>query len=384
LDELPTPCKSGGEPNLFASNAGELYLSWVEYIDDTTDALHFSRLENRQWSTPKEIARSSNWFVNWADFPSLVAYPGNGKALAAHWLQKSAAGTYDYDVRIAQSTDGGSSWGTSFTPHTDGVSAEHGFVSLLPLSEDRIFAVWLDGRHTKTSNSQDGHHHGHSGGPMTLRTATFDRAGKLYDEAELDDKVCDCCQTAVAKTSKGFIVAYRDRLEGEIRDICFVRQTPTGWTAPTPVFKDNWHMTACPVNGPALAAAGETVALAWYTATGGKPQVKVAFSKDAGATFGEPVNVDEGNPLGRVDVAFVSPEKIWVSWMENKDSIAQIRALEMSAAGGKGASWLIAEAHTSRRSGFPVMVKSGNRLFFAWTHAQGDETTVKTGSVPLR
>ena len=59
--------------------------------------------------------------------------------------------------------------------------------------------------------------------------------------------------------------------------------------------------TACPVNG-AVAAAGERVAVAWFTGADKTPRVKLAFSNDAGETFGQPVAVDDGNPTGRVDV----------------------------------------------------------------------------------
>ena len=37
------------------------------------------------------------------------------------------------------------------------------------------------------------------------------------------------------------------------------------------------------------------------------PRVKVVFSGDAGQTFGGPVQVDEGSPVGRVDVEVLAP-----------------------------------------------------------------------------
>jgi len=49
--EIATPCKEGGEPNLFTSETGMVYLSWVEYLNDTTDALRFSTLENGKWTS---------------------------------------------------------------------------------------------------------------------------------------------------------------------------------------------------------------------------------------------------------------------------------------------------------------------------------------------
>ena len=182
ITEIPTASKNGGEPNLFVSETDQIYLSWIEYLNDSTNALRFSILEKEEWSAPKTVATGSNWFVNWADFPSLCSYKDNGKSLAAHWLQKSAAGTYDYDVKISQSFDGGLSWTPPFTPHQDGIPAEHGFVSLLPLSHDNIFATWLDGRNTKGHGHGEGGHHHH--GSMTLRAAVFNKNEAFFQYLE--------------------------------------------------------------------------------------------------------------------------------------------------------------------------------------------------------
>ena len=34
LQEVETPCKEGGEPNLSTSETVMVYLSWVEYLND--------------------------------------------------------------------------------------------------------------------------------------------------------------------------------------------------------------------------------------------------------------------------------------------------------------------------------------------------------------
>lgn len=376
LKEIVTPCKEGGEPNLFVSETGQVYLSWIEYLNDTTDALLFSKLEDNEWTAPQPIASGSDWFVNWADFPSLVAYKkDNGQSLAAHWLQTSAAGTYDYDVRIAQSFDAGKTWNPSFIPHRDSIPSEHGFVSMLPLSENKIFAAWLDGRNTKGeghSEEEHGHH-----GAMTLRAATFDKEAKLYDEVELDSRVCDCCQTSVARTDKGLIVAYRDRSEDEIRDIAIVRQVNGEWTSPSLLFKDNWYIPGCPVNGPSIKADGATVAIAWFTNSDEKPKIKVAFSNNSGERFSLPIRVDEGKPLGRVDILLLSDKEALVSWVEEMETSAAIKAVKVNAQGRTSEVFLVASTKASRQSGFPRMVRSKKQIVFAWT-AVDSLTRVRT------
>ena len=231
LEELPSPVGHGGEPNLFVMDDGRPILSWVEYVNDTADALMFSIFDNGNWSGGKVVAQGSDWFVNWADFPSIAVFSGSSESMAAHWLQKSASGTFDYDVHIAQSNDGGDSWGDSFIVHRDSIAAEHGFVTMVPVSEDRIFATWLDGRNTKGEETAGHEDHGHHG-VMSLRAAQFDSSGDLYEEYELDAKTCDCCQTDAAMTSQGMVVVYRDRSDNEIRDIYIVRERDSGWSKP--------------------------------------------------------------------------------------------------------------------------------------------------------
>ena len=374
LFEVEIPCRYGGEPNLFISESGVPYISWVEYLTDSTDALAFSKMENGKWSAPLEIARGNDWFVNWADFPSLVL---NGDWIAAHWLQKSAEGTYDYDVHISQSIDDGKTWQPSFIPHRDSVAAEHGFVTMFPISKDRMFAVWLDGRNTKTEQQAvDGH--GHGGGAMTLRTAEFDQAGNLFEEAELDSRICDCCQTDAAMTSNGPVVVFRDRSEHEIRDISIVRKVDGEWTLPHLVHADNWEISGCPVNGPAVIADGDRLIVAWFTSANGEPMVKVAFSTNAGATFSAPLRVDDGYPLGRVDVEIFDNQNAMVTWLEKSDEEAAIKAVIVGQNGKEGESFTLVKTSPARNSGFPILAKNKDQFLLAWTNVNGDSTSVNT------
>ncbi len=305
---------------------------------------------------------------------------GEGQ-LAAHWLQKSATGTYDYDVRVAISPDDGQNWGPSFIPHTDGVAAEHGFVTMLPLENGRIFATWLDGRNTKGEGHDTGDGHGHGGGPMTLRAAEFDANGQLFSEAELDARVCDCCQTDAAITSQGPVVVYRDRSKEEIRDISIVRQVDGRWLAPQPIHHDGWTIAGCPVNGPAIAAKGESVAVAWFTSASEEAQVKVAFSEDAGATFSDPIRVDDGENIGRVDIVLVEQGHAIVSWVEQLGDTGEVRLASVGPQGKLGKSWAATATDLSRQSGFPILEKiDQNRCLLAWT-AVDSLTTIKSGII---
>jgi hypothetical protein len=245
-------------------------------------------------------------------------------------------------------------------PHRDGTASEHGFVSFLPVGASAGL-VWLDGRRFVGPDSTK---------EMTVRYTTLDADGSLGDEVLLDDRACDCCQTAAAMTADGPLVAYRDRSADEIRDIAVTRLVDGRWTPPRPLHQDGWRINACPVNGPQADAAGRDVVIAWYTAANDSPRVQVAFSADAGATFGPPIRVDDGNALGRVDVLLTDRGHALVAWLERVGEAAEVRARLVDPR-GRGAARVLATTGAQRASGFPRMARLGDRVLLVWTDPAG-------------
>lgn len=364
------------EPNLYATADGRIILSWVQKISEKRYALRFAMRHAEGWSGPGTVAEGDNWFINWADFPSVVAFPDG--SLAAHWLVKTGQGTYAYDVNIALSKDAGKSWSRPIVPHSDKTETEHGFASLVPLTNGRLGAVWVDGRNFAGMQN----HQGPMSSSMTLRYATVDPDGKVADEAIIDERICECCQTSAALTSEGVIVAYRDRSENEVRDIYIVRQQGGSWSVPRSVHDDGWEIAACPVNGPALAAEGRRVAIAWYTEANEKPRVQIAFSTDAGAVFGDPVQVDDGNPVGRVGLSLLPDGSALVSWLSGSPEKGEIKTRRIFPDGALGSTVFVAESDIARSSGFPRLARLGNEVLFAWTEF-GNPSRVRTARARL-
>ena len=362
VQELASPTDSAAaEPYLFTDHKGTQYLSWIRK-DSSGAKLLFSALRNGQWSEPQLIRQGKNWFVNWADYP-LLASNGEGHLLA-HYLEKSDSGTFTYDIRYTVSSDSGQSWSEPRVLHDDGKKAEHGFVSMVPHGEGYLLS-WLDGRNA-AMDSKGGdahaHHDGHAG-EMTIRAALLDKSGAKVSEWELDKRVCDCCQTGAVITDNGPVVIYRDRSAEEIRDISITRFVDGAWTPPQPIYADNWKIAGCPVNGARIDATGNTVAVAWYSAPEKDPQVKVVFSTDGGASFGQPIRIDEGKPIGRTDIVLLDAETALVSWMEGPT----LKAVKVHRNGTKATPVTIGSSSESRASGFPQMTRSGSQVLFAWT-----------------
>lgn len=372
LAELPSPAGPGSaEPNLATGPDGRVYLSWLEPAD-SGHALRFAVHDGSAWTPARTIVSRRDLFVNWADFPSLTALDGG--RIAAHWLQRTGRGTYHYGVRVAQSGDGGRTWGAPVVPHRDSSQTEHGFVATW-VERGRLGAVWLDGRKFR----KDGHDRSNE---MMLVTTTLLADGTRGAEVRLDERTCDCCQNAAAMTANGPIVAYRNRTADEIRDVYVARRVGGRWLAGVPVHDDGWKIAACPVNGPSLAALGNRVALAWFTAARDSARVKLAFSDDGGARFGAPLRIDGGNPAGRVDAALLADGSALVTWVERTGGdTAAVRVRRVTRDGRVGAATTIASSSAARASGFPRMAVTGDRVVLAWT-SPGKPSAVRLAQLP--
>lgn len=363
------------EPRLSKSTDGTIVLSWLEPGEGGT-LLRYSRLGNDGWDAPRTVARGADWFVNWADFPSVV--PISGSLWAAHWLRMRPGSFYAYDVVVSLSPDAGQSWGEPITPHRDGTATEHGFVSLFPW-QGGVGAVWLDGRHTHMDVAEEA---SAAAGGMTLRSAVISAAGLLSAEEEMDDLVCDCCQTDVALAREGPVAVYRNRTAAEIRDIYVARSAGQLWLDGQPVADDGWEIAGCPVNGPAIAAVEDDVAVAWFTMAGDLPRVRYARSADGARSFGPALDIASGSPEGRVDVVLLPDRSAAVSWLDrNPQHEGEIKVQLMTAAGEPGPLHVIAQTAVTRPAGFPQLAVDGDSLIVAWTDTSGEETRVKAARI---
>jgi hypothetical protein len=342
---------------------GAHYVSWVERHGDESRLL-FSKLdETLAWGSPKTIASGSDWFVNWADYPVLASLADG--TLAATWLQ-SIGGENErgYGARISFSGDGGELWSEPTFLHDDSAGPEYGFVSLAAMGPDTFGAVWLDSRNIKGG--------AHGAGSMALYFRRFAASGAPGPELLLDDRVCDCCSTATVVDGSGALqVVYRDRDAEEIRDVSLVTLGgPIGFDRRATI-ADNWKIPGCPVNGPSLASHGAELSFAWFTAADGKSAVKVATSKDGGASFGFPTKVDLGGPMGRALACYDKEGALFVAWLEapalGSNSAAKWLMVKV---GGDEKPRVLAEVEAGRASGFASLTKApGGGLLFAWTTA---------------
>jgi len=259
-----------------------------------------------------------------------------------------------------------------FILHTDGIKAEHGFVSIIPNDSKGFFVTWLDGRNT-IEKELEGHNK-----PMTIRFAEINKIGDIENESEIDSATCDCCQTSIAATNKGPVVIYRDRSKKEVRDIYIARKINGVWESPEPVNEDGWIINGCPVNGPKAVFNSNTLAVSWFTVSNEEPIVNLSFSKSSGESFIEPIKINDYDAIGRVDVAFLNSNEVLVSYIEGNDLGTFLKIKKVSLDGRVSAPITISKIDGGRNTGVPQLEVFNDEVFIVWTFLEEGKNQLKS------
>jgi hypothetical protein len=343
-------------------------MSWLDLADART-TLTFAERTSSGWSEPRAVPSATDIVANTADVPSVRALADG--TLVAHWLQEDGPDPESYLLPLSWSKDGGRTWSPPVVPHHDGTHTQHGFGTSFQAPGGGLGIVWLDGRATAVGASS-------GGGDIGLWSATFDRDARQTSETAVEARTCECCQTSVAETSEGAVVAFRGRGADETRDIHVTRLVDGRWTTPALVHNDGWKIDGCPVNGPAVTARGRDVAVAWFTAATGAGQAFVAFSHDAGRTFNRPTRLDEGSATGHVDAELLADGSVAVSWTELVNKQSQVRLRRVDANGSLSPSLTIGATLGMQ---YPRLAQGGDELLITWIRS--NDLRIGTARVPL-
>ena len=365
---------NSSESFLFSTDK-DLFISWTEQVLDS-NFLYITKLENDSWINKRLITKGTDWFVNWADFPSISLNEVSGSIFSFH-LQKSSEETFSYDVNYHINSK--ETWNDMNKIHDDNTFSEHGFVSSIPY-KDGFMVSWLDGRNTYGVGD-----HGHAKGAMTIRSAVLDSNGNIVSQNVIDEMVCECCQTSMAISGGIPIVVYRNRSDSEIRDIYFSRYIDSNWSDPEPVHDDGWEINGCPVNGPNVDSYGDNVVVSWFSASNGRPKVNLKFSTDNGRTFGDKILIDEveNSPLGRVDIEFISETEAMISWLSTVDGKGKLLIRKIKTNGDIGPVKVVEEVSTERSTGFPQIEEFNDDVYISWTDNSESGKKVRVTKIPL-
>lgn len=360
-------------PNVTRRPDGEVTLSWLEPVKGGM-ALRFATRGEHDWSAAGTVV-TRNDFPKYAEAPPWVMLLPDG-GLVAVWAEEIPSqgkwpGNYLY---FAVSRDQGKTWSKPLVIHADRSNSEHSFASLAVVDGSHANIVWLDARDYAAKHQ------------YRLMSAVLSSEGKVSGEETLDDDVCTCCPTALARTSGGLIAAYRDHTSDNIRDIYWLRKESGHWQASHAVHNNGWRINACPVNGPAVASQGDRIAMAWYSGANEKGTVQVAFSEGRQATFQNPITIDSQQPnerpVGRPTLTFLSSGDLLIAWLRRQnDQTELVTALVPS--GGEDIHPIVIAKGTTQGLGYPRMQSLGSGVLLSWGGA-GDIKQINTALVTAR
>jgi hypothetical protein len=113
----------------------------------------------------------------------------------------------------------------------------------------------------------------------------------------------------------------------------------------------------------------------------------VARSADGGETFGAPVRIDDGQPLGRVAALSLEDGRTALAWVEAvadrggaERGGAEVRLRVIDAAGRLSASVPVTRGSASRASGLPVLAGAGVDILVAWSDPDSGRVRVARGA----
>lgn len=325
----------------------EILMTWLE-PGESGGRLRFARLSGQHWSQPITVAEGIST-LGPADVASLTVI--DTQAVRRTLIARTG------DV-VARSGDGGRTWTRLPAPALPFASFAGG--------DEGAYAFWL---------AADG-----KGSAKLLGTRV------LAGETLLDPRVSGGSPTSAAMTWDGPVVVYRDRSAEGVRDIAMVRRQDAQWTRPRPVHAEGWRPAENPKSGPSVAALRRQVAVAWYTEAPDRPRVRVGFSRDAGRTFGAPVEVDaaesDRGPSGPVAVALDDNGNALVLWMATTGPTeATLNLARVSADGKRGEEVVLAKGPAARLGGIPQIARAGDRVAVTWT--EGVLRRVRAMAAPL-
>ena len=360
------PASSPAAPDSLQANwsvaaDGSPLLSWVEKSKDGSDSLRYAIHHGSGWTEARTVAAHRHFFHQPAELPEVIALSGG--PLMAHWVELPKEGSEAEFLYVSASADG-VKWTTPRVAHKDTSLVQHGLGSMVASGPREASLIWL-----QALKGEDG--------PVSLMRTVISAEGGMVKEETLDSDVCACCPTSVVKTARGLLVAYRDHTPDNIRDISTIRLENGRWTASKNIYPDKWQLDACPVNAASAAAKGDNVAVAWYTASGDKARVEMAFSTDDGATFGKASVVSTGQAYGYTSIAIDDAGGAYVSWLEHAGDGARLVARHFSADGTAGPVAQVA-AGTRKNLGYPKIVRAGNETWIAW-NTDSKAQTAKLG-----
>lgn len=262
-----------------------------------------------KFQNPIEIPTSKGVDLHGENMPKIIFKPNN--EIIAVWGINNPSEKKKYGglVNYSQSFDNGKSWtkATSLVKDTASIDQRYFDIDLLPNGE--VAVIWLDNR-SKTDTEGS-----------TLYYAETNGILGFVNEKPIAETTCQCCRTDLFVSKNGTInTAFRDIIDGEIRDMVLTYSSDNGntFSVPARISPDNWKIKGCPHTGPTMTESENGLHFAWYT-SGGGAGVFYSNSQDDGNHFSKRDIVCDNPTSKHPQITSLNNQDILIVWDEAKE-----------------------------------------------------------------
>ncbi len=280
------------------------------------------------------------------------------------WSQPRAK-LYTGFVRFSRSLDHGTHFSAPLTVQHDTAEITHRFDALAVDGQGRIVIAWIDKRDQEAAKAQG---KPYLGAAIYYNWSTDGGASFVADHKLLDHS-CECCRIALARTPDGSVAAFFRNIRGDnVRDHAYaVLRTDGHASKVEQATFDDWHIAACPHQGPGLAIGSDGIRHAVWFEANGNPTIWYG-QLDPGHTPRDTLEV-AGAGASHADVA-ASGHTVWIAWNQvSADGYALM--LRRSSDDGLHFSAPRAIAHSAMAVGSPQLLVKDGKAFVAWNTMDG-------------
>ena len=344
---------------------------WAAWVEGQHVVVAHSDDKGRTLSAPVVVnAMPEPIYTSSENRPKVAASP-DARTIYVTWSMPLDA-PYTGMVRFSRSTDGGATWSVPVTVHGDRQPITHRFDALIVDPKGRVFVAWIDKRDlvaaTKAGRSYDG---------AAVYYAVSSDGGRTFaPERKVADQTCECCQIALAIDGEGRVEAlWRNVFTGQIRDHALAVLPAAVREPVTPIRAtfSNWHVEACPHQGPVLAIAPDGVRhMVWFGAVDDKADVYYSRLDRDGKPLGKPWPIGSGagadqapNAMASHATLIAEDGKLWLAWKSFEDDT--MRLMIRSSDDG-GAHWSAPKvlAQTAEGSDNPQLLADDGHVYVSW------------------
>lgn len=361
LAAYPAQCQAGHrEQKIYTAAAfGPDHKLWRLTPSQTAITVDYSLDYGKTFSQPVTINQEERPMNFWDENPPSLSVNNQGKVYVLYFAddkQKSTA--------FFSQSDDGIHFSEPFKISSKADVSYHYQAEMLVDTHNKVHFIWHDLR-------DSGEYKKKGGGDLSIYYSSTDKLNKLsrLKDHRIAKNICSCCRTAMTLNIDGNpVLLARFVYPGNIWDHGMLKLSNEGKAKkPWRVTFDNWKITACPTQGPALSISNTgRYHMTWFTQGNERTGQFYAWSDDKGKHFSTPLQVGDPDHLpGRADVLAIGSQ-VALTWKDFDGGATRIMAIHSE---DRGLSWSSPKklAETQSQSAHPALISDGNKIYLSWS-----------------